>query len=227
MFSSKQLSGAGLPEKTLCLTFDDGPDETPGDQDGPDTLRLARYLRRQEVPATFFMVGRRIEQYPHILPEVRRLGHLVGNHTYTHPDMVDFLEEGGDCIGEIVKTDRLLGSGIVFFRAPYGRWTARVSSELNRNPRADRYVGPFHWDIEGRDWAYWRDGGSAEACADHYLREIVRVGRGIVLMHDSSADIETIRVNNRTPEMVRLLVPRLKNMGYTFIRLDEIKYAIW
>jgi peptidoglycan/xylan/chitin deacetylase (PgdA/CDA1 family) len=57
MFSTDQLKGLSLPEKTLCLTFDDGPGETEGDDPGPKTVQLAEYLTEQNISATFFMVG--------------------------------------------------------------------------------------------------------------------------------------------------------------------------
>jgi len=57
MFSLDQLTGSHLPEKTLCMTFDDGPGETPNDGPGPKTIPLAEYLYKENIPATFFCVG--------------------------------------------------------------------------------------------------------------------------------------------------------------------------
>jgi peptidoglycan/xylan/chitin deacetylase (PgdA/CDA1 family) len=229
MFSCDQLNGLLLPEKTLCLTFDDGPGETTGDGPGPKTLGLAEYLAGQNIFATFFMVGACVARHPQMVQAVAALGHMPGNHTYTHPNMPRCFEAGGDLVGEITRTTELMINCIpgneVFFRAPFGEWEPALSNMLNQQiESAHLYKGPFYWDIDGRDWAFWQEGRSAEGCADAYLREIVRVDRGIVLMHDSTADIGEARMNNRTLETIRILIPRLKRLGYQFVRIDEIGY---
>ena len=229
MFSIEQIKGSRFPGKTLSLTFDDGPVEsgvTAGAY-GPSTLQLAEYLHKEGVPATFFMVGRFIAQYPAVMPEVVKLGHLIGNHTYNHPDMQRLFEAGGDVRAEIRRTDDLIAhwtpGSTVYFRAPFGSWSPQLSATLNRdaNPHFN-YAGPVHWDIECGDWAYWRDGRSAVECAEAYWKEIKKVKRGIVLMHDSSADIDPAKTNNQTLETIKILVPRLKRKGYRFVRLDAM-----
>lgn len=227
MFSTHQLKGLSLPEKTLCLTFDDGPGVTHGDGPGPKTLRLAEYLHEQDISATFFVVGEFVARYPFLLPEVTKLGHIVGNHTYTHPNMPRLFAKGGDLVAEIKRTNELIIDWIpgntVFFRAPYGEWLPEISDKLNEAMDDDHnYIGPFYWDVEGRDWAFWQDDRSAEECARAYLNEITRMDHGIVLLHDSIADNVQARENQRTFEMVKILVPRLKSLGYRFAGLDEI-----
>ena len=221
------MSGAALPEKTLCLTFDDGPGETEGDGRGPRTSELAAYLHEEGISATFFMVGKFAAQYPHTLSGVVRLGHTIGNHTFNHPDLPQCLTEGGDLVAEVERTNDVIAGHLsgdtVFFRAPYGSWAPGVADALNaRLDDAHHFCGPIHWDIEGRDWEYWKDCRRVEDCAGGYLEEIERIGRGIVLMHDSIADLGDARMNNRTLEMIKVLVPLLKRLGYKFIRLDEI-----
>ena len=93
---------------------------------------------------------------------------------------------------------------------------------LNRSPLASRYVGPVGWDIDAGDVGFWRDGRSARDCAEAYLAAIERVRRGIVLMHDSTADIDEIRHRNQALGLARILVPELQRRGYRFVRLDEI-----
>lgn len=227
MFSPDQLNGMVFPEKTLCLTFDDGPGDTPGDHPGPKTRRIAEYLKDQNIFATFFMVGRYVEQYPHIAAAVSQMGHIIGNHTYSHPDMPELFRSGGDFVAEVKRTDELIvdwvAGSTVFFRAPYGLWAPELSDQLNRHLTTDHnHIGPFHWDIECKDWAYWRDSCSAESCAEAYLYAIEHSNRGIVLMHDSTADIDQARMNNQTLETIQLLIPQLKSLGYKFIRIDEI-----
>jgi peptidoglycan/xylan/chitin deacetylase (PgdA/CDA1 family) len=229
MFYDQDLKGADLPPKTLCLTYDDGP--------GPDTLELGRYLSAEGIAATFFVVGRHAEGRGDLLAQLRALGHRIGNHTYSHPGLVALAEAGGDVVDEVARTDRLIRphvpDGPVFFRAPYGNWRQKrpetgldldesiVAGVLNRSGRFPEYVGPVNWDISAADYDFWRCGATAEECAAAYLDKMRLVGRGIVLMHDSSEDPE-VRPRNRTLEATRILVPALKAEGYRFDSLDRI-----
>jgi peptidoglycan/xylan/chitin deacetylase (PgdA/CDA1 family) len=228
MFSINQFRGTTLPEKVLCFTFDDGPGKTQGNGPGPKTVRLAEYLGEQGVFATFFMVGELIAQDPYILSEVSGLGHLIGNHTYYHQQpLPELLKAGEDIVSEIERTNELIAQfspdNTIYFRAPWGEWSAEVADELNAKLNGDlNHIGPFYWDIDSRDWACWQAGESAEKCADECLDQIRKVNRGIVLMHDSSADLMHARMNNLTFETVKILVPRLKAMGYSFVRLDQV-----
>ncbi len=238
MFFDLDIKADQLPPKTLCLTYDDGPGETAGRGPGPRTAALAAFLAERGVAATFFMVGQHIAHYPEIPRQVQALGHLIGNHTYSHPGLVALAQSGGDVVGEIARTDELLRDAVAglvtFLRAPYGNWREKIAPDsdvdrrssivaeiLNRSGRFANYVGPINWDISSLDWEFWGRGDPAASCADALLAKIERIGRGIVLMHDSSDD-PAVRANNRTEETTRLLVPELQARGYRFVRLDAI-----
>jgi peptidoglycan/xylan/chitin deacetylase (PgdA/CDA1 family) len=230
MFFDSDVRGRDLPPQTLCLTYDDGP--------GVGTAALGRFLHEQGVGATFFVIGRHAEGQADLLRQLAAWGHLIGNHTYTHPGLVALALAGGDVVGELTRTEEVIrehiAGGRVLFRAPYGNWrekqapgsphdrpTSIVAALLNRSPRLQNHVGPINWDISAADYEFWDRGAGAEECAAAYLEKIERVGRGIVLMHDSCAE-ERPRANNRTTEVTRLLVPVLKEKGYRFVRLDEV-----
>lgn len=229
MFLDRDFKGFDLPPNTLCLTYDDGP--------GHHTRELGHYLFTEGIPATFFVMGQHAQADPDTLAQLHAWGHRVGNHTYSHPGLVSLAEAGGDVVGELARTDRLLRSctdtGPIFFRAPYGNWRQKdpetnqdrdvsiVAALLNRSGLFHDYIGPINWDISAADYDYWKRGASAEECATAHLARVRRVGRGIVLMHDSSED-PTVRRNNRAFEATRLLVPALKTEGYRFVDLDEV-----
>jgi peptidoglycan/xylan/chitin deacetylase (PgdA/CDA1 family) len=227
MFSREQISGKSLPDRTLCLTFDDGPGETPGQGRGPKTSALADYLNKECIRATFFFTGIHLLEYPTIVPAITRLGHIVGNHSYSHHNMPKFFSSGGDIVSEIMKVEDLIAStlpkNIRYFRAPYGLWDESLTNCLNRSigPKPD-YKGPIHWDISCSDFGFWARAADANECAEAYLTEIGKIGRGIVLMHDSTADNDIMKRNNLTFEAIRILVPELKRLGYSFIGLDSI-----
>lgn len=230
MFFHRDIKGDQLPNGTVCFTYDDGP--------GPHTLELGRYLFEQEIAATFFVIGNHAEKNRDVLTQLQQWGHLIGNHTYSHPGLVSFALAGGDVVGEIGRADRIIhpyvSGDVVFFRAPYGNWREKVRPDseedkpasiiadiLNHSGQFTDYVGPVNWDIVAEDWECWRQGIPAEECARRYLAETERIGKGIILMHDSSEE-ETFQPKNKTMEMTKLLVPNLKKRGYRFVRLDAV-----
>jgi peptidoglycan/xylan/chitin deacetylase (PgdA/CDA1 family) len=234
MFFDRDVVADRLPPGTLCLTFDDGPGRTEGgdDRPGPRTAELGAFLHASGVPATFFAVGEFARQSGDILAVLRSFGHLVANHTFDHPSLPAFVARGGDAADQVARTDDAIRDHVegttIFFRAPYGDWRLRgetrsiVAEALNRSPVARGHVGPIGWDIDAGDVGFWRDDRPAEDCARAYLEAIGRVGRGIVLMHDSTADIDEIRSRNRALGLARSLVPELRRRGYRFVRLDEV-----
>jgi len=74
----RTFTGLARRSRQIALTYDDGPND-------PHTLRLLEVLARHDVRATFFMIGRYVQQRPEIVRDVARAGHLIGNHTMNHP----------------------------------------------------------------------------------------------------------------------------------------------
>jgi peptidoglycan/xylan/chitin deacetylase (PgdA/CDA1 family) len=227
MYSDSPYNGSGLPDKSLCLTFDDGPGKTVRPGPGPRTVEIAQYLSDQSVPATFFMVGKFASDLPEIMPQVESLGHLIGNHTYDHPDLVHYQANGGDPVYQVARADGLIrnwiDSPVAYFRPPYGSWNASVAAVLNANLTVSlSHVGPINWDIDAGDWSHWLSGADPQACSTAYLQAIEAQRHGIVLMHDCTADRGVGRLANRGLEMLMILIPKLKQRGYTFVRLDSV-----
>ncbi len=232
MFSINQLTGALLPPKTLCLTFDDGPWQIDGDGPGPKTVRLAKYLNQENIRAAFFVLGRHAKVHPAIMGKLVSLGHIIGNHTVNHPDFCG-LPSFVEAIAEMDEAHKTIvhynHHNTLYFRAPYGGWPEGFASDINSHwPEAKSYIGPIAWDMNENDWDFWGNLSSARACADAYLAAITQLGKGIVVMHDCTAEQDALgllrRDNNRTFETIQILVPVLKGMGYTFVGLDEIVF---
>ncbi len=218
----------GFPLKTLCLTFDDGPGETdsPPTEPGPHSLELAQYLASQGVQATFFMVGRQMQEFPGIAAEISALGHQVGAHTYDHVGMDEYLTAKGDVVRQMALTSALLPADAgqpVYFRAPYGQWSPAVAQALNADLMTClTCFGPIHWDNAATDWDKWLNGISPDVAAQGYLDDINTMGKGVILMHDCTANNNVLKKKNRAVELVQILVPQLKNAGYNMVRVDAI-----
>ncbi|MGA8500892.1 MAG: polysaccharide deacetylase family protein, partial [Candidatus Sulfotelmatobacter sp.] len=73
----------GLPRgsRQIALTYDDGPND-------PHTQRLLEVLAKHNVHATFFLIGRYVQQQSQIARAIVQAGHVVGNHTFTHPLLI-------------------------------------------------------------------------------------------------------------------------------------------
>jgi len=212
--------GTAMPDKTLSLTFDDGPAEGTAD--------LSSYLQGKGVAATFFINGVYVTGREAVVKQQAADGHLLGNHTHTHRALTELA--GGEILDEVEKTDLLLSpmvpKGKLFFRAPFGAWSAAVQGTLSKTAMS-KYIGPVGWDIgaaltetTAADWACWDEttgGRTVEECGDLYLREIREKRHGIVLMHDGPPES-----NSKTLELVQYVLPILQSEGYKFVRLDKV-----
>jgi peptidoglycan/xylan/chitin deacetylase (PgdA/CDA1 family) len=218
-----------FPDRTLCLTFDDGPAEatTAVAEPGPHSLELAQYLQSEGVQATFFMVGRQVQEFPGIAEQIAQLGHQVGIHTYDHMALDDYLRtNGGDVVRQIALTAALLPNpdgGQLYLRAPYGQWTPAVAQALN----ADLLTclscfGPIHWDNTASDWDKWLDDVAPATVAQQYLDDINQMGKGVILMHDNMANVRRSAPKNQGLALAENLVPALKAAGYDLRRVDAI-----
>ncbi|MEX8546969.1 MAG: polysaccharide deacetylase family protein [Mucilaginibacter sp.] len=219
LYQQNSFNGTDLPAKTLCLTFDDGP--------GSHTLAIARFLFEHHIQATFFVVGKYAFYHPEILKELKEMGHLIGNHTYEHPDLPYYVSVNGDIIDQVLRTDAVIkpfvDSDRVYFRAPYGKWSAEVAQELNQSILTASHIGPVYWEIAGIDCYYWQNNWPVKDAADRYLSDIEHnEQRGIVVFHDEIADMDVVKPHNKTLDLLKILIPQLLGQGYEFVRLDEI-----
>jgi peptidoglycan/xylan/chitin deacetylase (PgdA/CDA1 family) len=143
---SSQIFGrtvlAGDNAREIALTYDDGPND-------PYTLRLLEMLARHNVRATFFLIGEYVRQQPEIVRQIQTGGHLIGNHTMTHPVLLglspkELRAQLADCNASI---EDATGEVVRYFRPPHG---AR-STEVLRTA-AELGLIPVMWNVTGRDW---------------------------------------------------------------------------
>jgi peptidoglycan/xylan/chitin deacetylase (PgdA/CDA1 family) len=174
-----------------------------------------------------------------VLTQLVADGHVVANHTQTHPNLTTL--QPAQVVSELEQTDAIIAPFVpanrFMFRAPFGFYDANVYNALQASAMS-KYVGHIEWEIGGQrtattgaDFACWQGmqgpAITAKACGDLYIQEINADTKGIVLMHD--ADYGSGGANNdpntgvgNTVIMVKYMVPLLKAAGYTFVRVDEV-----
>lgn len=200
----------GPVKMKIALTFDDGP--------SPDyTPRVLDVLKKYEVKATFFLVGRHVEKYPEVAKRILQEGHEIGNHTYSHRDLVPSSKR--KLIYEVERCRKtfkdVLGIETYLFRPPRG-----IYSEAVRQFIVDRGFKMILWSISGIDWA----GTPAGVIAKRIIRS-AHPG-AIILLHDSGALLKSeghSRMN--TVKALELIIPALKEKGFEFVTVSELMRA--
>jgi peptidoglycan/xylan/chitin deacetylase (PgdA/CDA1 family) len=195
----------------IALTYDDGPNDIV-------TERLLDVLARHNVRGTFFLIGRYVRERPQIVRAIAASGHLIGNHSMTHPwlawqSSTRIREELAGCNALLEDT---LGAPIRYFRAPHG---ARRPAVL----RIARSLGliPVQWNILPGDWMPI----TAEKIAARAVRGIKRNQQrnrasNIVLHDGGQAGLGQPRLP--TVEATRLLLEKYAaQTGTKFVTIDS------
>jgi peptidoglycan/xylan/chitin deacetylase (PgdA/CDA1 family) len=193
---ARQTVEQACPAGLVALTFDDGPARGV-------TRRLLRILEDRRVPATFFMVGSRVESSPRSARRVARAGFTIGNHTWSHRELTRLSDRASR--HELRSTAReLRRDGIspsTLMRPPYGTIDARVRRDVR-----DLRLVPVLWNVDSNDWR----GGSTRQIADSILHQLQRHRDNIVLQHDG------VRNSPASIAAVPRVVREARRRGYCF-----------
>ncbi len=189
------------PRKMVAVTFDDGPNPVY-------TPRILDLFKNVSGKATFFMIGEHMVMYPEIVKTAIALGHEIGNHTYSHPDLT--LINRRECLHEIQYADEVIknftGRKPEVFRPPYFRYNEDV--EFIVNIFGYRTIGAVN--VDALDWE--------QPGRDHIIaktRECISNGV-ILLFHDGFGD------RSQTVEAVEVLIEELFIQGYEFVTVSDL-----
>lgn len=178
----------------IALTFDDGPDPVT-------TAKVLDVLRAEQVPATFFVVGKRVHGNEALLQRMQREGHEIGNHSWSHTDFAKLTPE--QMQWEIDMTQKaIVGAGVPapkLFRPPYGSVSPVVKQQLPMRIAL--------WNEDPKDWAA-KDAAAVQAA----LIQSARPG-GIIDAHD---------IYKTTASALEPTIKELKNRGYSFVTFSQM-----
>ncbi|WP_278235846.1 polysaccharide deacetylase family protein [Isoptericola sp. AK164] len=181
-------------DQCVALTFDDGP--------VAETERLLRILERKDAPATFFMVGDNVAKNPQIARAVADGGHLVANHSWSHPQLTTLgdaavreeLRSTSEAIADATGTTPFL------LRPPYGDVDGRVRTLATRTG-----LDVMTWNLDTLDWQT-RDAKETRRA----VRQQVEPGSN-VLMHD---------IHATTVDAVGKIIKDLRDEDYVLVTAD-------
>lgn len=202
----RMVPEAGVP--VVALTFDDGP--WPG-----QTEQVLAILQERNVPATFFMLGMRVERAPDLARSVVSAGHLVGNHTYWHVNLSTVRPDVAHW--EIAATNQLIlettGVQPTWIRAPGGSLGGPAQAYI-----AQEGLRHALWNVDPQDW---NEGATPEELAWSVISP-VRPG-SVIVLHDGGGNQAT------TIAALPLIIDGLRYYGYEFVTLDELPEvrAVW
>ncbi len=201
----RTIASGAKGTKQVALTYDDGPND-------PHTLRLLEVLAKHNVRATFFMIGRYVQQRSDIARAVSQAGHVIGNHTFTHPLLT--FKSPAQTRAELVDCRKALtdaiGTHSNLFRPPFGGRrpaTLRVARDLG--------FEAVMWNVTGYDW-----NAPPAATIEKKVERQMR-GGDVILLHDGShrgmgAD------RAQTVIATENLIQHYKDRGYEFVTIDSL-----
>ncbi|MBP3222574.1 MAG: polysaccharide deacetylase family protein [Actinomycetaceae bacterium] len=184
-------------EKCVALTFDDGPSAayTPG---------LLDTLKAWGVKATFFVTGKQTQKNPHIVQRAASEGHIIGNHTYNHPQLTRLSAEKQE--EEIKATDNEITAAkaptTTFMRPPYGsanKTTYNILESANKTA--------ILWDIDTLDWKH-RDATKVRTIINENLHP-----GAIILMHD---------IHEASPKAMNCIIYDIQKADYKIVSLSTL-----
>lgn len=189
-------------QKVVALTYDDGPHPVY-------TPKLIAILDKYHVKATFFMIGEKMDKYPDIVKEIASRGHVIANHTYTHPKNIR-LDTSSQIIRELDSCEQTIekqtGHRAYLFRPPKGLLDGDVLTIAQ-----EEGYRTILWTVS----ADHHDAPTPELMAKRVVDRI-RPG-AIILAHDG-----TFSSRWKDVAATPLIIEALRKKGYRFVTVPEL-----
>jgi peptidoglycan/xylan/chitin deacetylase (PgdA/CDA1 family) len=183
--------------KAVALTFDDGPHPVY-------TMKLLKVLKKYDVKATFFVVGKMAEKHPELVRAEVKNGHMIGNHTYNHVNLTyipdDEIKVEWQACNDVIKATT--GVDMAFCRPPGGQYDSKVI-----NAAMDIGLTTVLWTDDPADYLK-----PSDKILETNTMEHINPG-GIILLHDGI---------QQTIEILPQIIETLKKKGYKFQTVKEM-----
>ncbi|MEW6189475.1 MAG: polysaccharide deacetylase family protein [Actinomycetota bacterium] len=194
-------------ERLVSITFDDGPNPIY-------TPQILDILKGKGVKATFFVVGRQVEKYPDVARRIVEEGHDIGNHTYSHRELVPSTRR--IVLNQVRKADRMIqkatGVKTRLFRPPRGMYSNAVRKIL----REEGYR-IILWTVSTADWS-----GISSKAILRRIKLYLRRG-GIILFHDSGALLRNEGASREnTVQALPMVIDYLQQKGFEIVPISEM-----
>jgi peptidoglycan-N-acetylglucosamine deacetylase len=192
-------------QKVVALTFDDAPT--------PKTTEILDILKEKQIKATFYEIGKGIEEYPGIAKAIIDAGMEVGNHSYSHERFL--LKSQSFIDSEIQKTNTLIRNsgykGEITFRPPNGKKLFGLPWYLHQHS-----IKAIMWDVEPDTFVpALQEGNEKTKFLVDYTMEHTRPG-SIILLHPFCDSCVSDR------QAIGKIIEGLKSQGYNFITVSEL-----
>ena len=195
-FFSSYVWSLPTSEKLVYLTFDDGPHPVV-------TSFVLKELKKYNAKATFFCVGKNVEEYPEIYQQILAEGHAVGNHTYDHPNGWEVSRDY--YLDNVTKASNYISSNL--FRPPYGKIKSSQAKGITQAINKEANI--IMWDVLSADFV---TSISREQCLNNVLKNYDK--GSIIVFHDSEKAYPNLQF--ALPKTLEALSAN----GYVFERID-------
>ena len=172
------------------LTFDDGPHPIA-------TPKVLQVLKSRDIKATFFLLGQNAKKHPELVHEIQAEGHLIGNHSYTHNNLL--FKNKNFVRTEIMRTkemlEEIIGTHSHYFRPPYGYFdysTLAVLRDLN--------LTCVLWNIDSKDY-------KPNSQINFAKRVVRKTQNGSILLFHDNTETSTV-INDYLPEILDTMLQK-------------------
>lgn len=195
---SKEMDTTLIPTKYAALTFDDGPSIY--------TPQILQILKEYKIRATFFVLGTKANEHPDVIRQIFKEGHVIGNHTWDHPDLTRL--SASNQKQEIESTNQLLtsltGQQPHLLRPPYGSINSNVRTMIQ-----DEEMASVLWNVDPADW-------NLKLTTPVYERVLSGLkDKNLILLHDGGG------VRQKTVDSLPVIIEQLQKQGYEFVTVPE------
>jgi peptidoglycan/xylan/chitin deacetylase (PgdA/CDA1 family)/uncharacterized caspase-like protein len=203
--SKTEIYGYDLPEKSIVLTFDDGPHPRYTDE-------ILATLKKYNARALFFDVGKnlgtvtsqndvKLSTNSNVAKRALEAGHLLANHSYSHLDLTKLspADQSKEINNTVLLLEKVMGMKPTLFRPPYGAKNSIVKKEVE-----SLGLKSMLWTLDSMDWA----DPISESIVQRVLAQVALAKKGVLLMHD---------IHKQSVAALPRILEELSKQGYTFL----------